>query len=78
MACHDRRSEEANTASELALEKLPMASWRPLSAMPPWAMARFRVSVDCEIQAKCEAEKARMECMTKGYEDAMLKNLQGP
>lgn len=75
MACHDSSNEEAKIASEFALEKLPIASWRPLRAIPPWAMARFRVSVDCEIQARWEAEKARMECMTKGYEEAMLKNL---
>lgn len=34
VACHDSSREAARTASEFALEKEPIASWRPLRAIP--------------------------------------------
>jgi hypothetical protein len=75
VACQASRRDEASTASEFILVKLEMPSCKPFRAMLAWWKARFRVSVDCEIQARWEAEKARMECMTKGCEAAMLRNL---
>lgn len=67
--------EEASTASELEREKFPIASVRPLSAIPPCWNAKFRVSFDCEIQAICDAENASKECITKGKVAARLRNL---
>jgi hypothetical protein len=74
VACQARRRDAANTASEFSLVKLEMPSWRPFKAMLAWWNARLRVSDDCEIQARWEAEKARIECITNGLEAAMLRN----
>jgi len=52
VACQASSKDDARTASELALEKLAMPSWRPFNATPPWWKARLRVSVDCDIQAR--------------------------
>jgi hypothetical protein len=76
VACQARRRDAANTASEFSLVKLEMPSWRPFKAMLAWWNARLRVSDDCEIQARWEAEKARIECITNGLEAAMLRNLR--
>lgn len=35
-ACQDRRIEAARIGSEFALEKFPIASCKPLSAIPRW------------------------------------------
>ena len=34
--CHESKIDAARTASELSLEKLPIAPWSPLSATPRW------------------------------------------
>lgn len=52
-----------------------MPSCKPFKAILAWWNARFRVSFDWEIQAKWEAENARIECRTNGCEAAMLRNL---
>lgn len=76
VACQSIRSDAAKIASALAGEKLPMASCRPRSAMEPWWICRFRVSDEDCVQARWFAENDSSACMTYGYEDAMLKNLE--
>lgn len=34
VVCHDKRVEAAKIASQLSFEKLPIALWRPLIAVP--------------------------------------------
>jgi hypothetical protein len=75
VACHARRREEASTASEFIFVKLVMPSCKPFRAMLAWWNARFRVSFDWEIHARCDAENARMECITNEWDAAMLRNL---
>lgn len=75
VACQASKSDDASSASEIGFVKCAMPSCRPLRAILAWWNARSRVSLDCEIQARCDAENARIECITKAWDAARPKNL---
>ena len=57
--------EAARIASEFSLEKLPVALCNPENATPRWYNARFFVSAELVNQARCVAESANRELITK-------------
>ena len=59
--------EAARIASEFSLEKLPVAVCNPENATPRWYNARFFVSAELVNQARCVAERANKELITKSY-----------
>ncbi len=57
--------EAARIASEFSLEKFPVAVCNPENATPRWYNARFFVSAELVNQARCVAERANKELITK-------------
>ena len=57
--------DAARIASEFSLEKLPVAVCNPENATPRWYNARFFVSAELVNQARCVAERANKELITK-------------
>jgi len=64
VACHDKTSEAAKTASDVSRLKVPIASCRPLSATPRCSYAMLPTKGQSVRNAMCVAEKAKRACMT--------------
>ena len=64
-SCQESKMEAARIASEFSLEKLPVAVCNPENATPRWYNARFFVSAELVNQARCVAERANKELITK-------------
>lgn len=75
VVCHDNRVEAARIASQLSFEKVPIALWRPLIAVPRWKYASCLVSWFRVIQARWAADRARIELMTNSLDKAIARKL---
>lgn len=64
VACQDKTKDAARMASAVSLEKVPMASCNPLSAMPRCSYAMLPTRGQLVRNEICIAEKASKACMT--------------